>query len=325
MLIKTLPLRRMFSVTLAIWRRLDSDNLALIAAGVAFYAMFALFPGLAALISLWSLWAAPEAVDQQIEMVGRFVPDQAYMLIDEQVDRLIIANDSTLGWAGIVSLLLALWSSRAGVSALIKGLNAVYRERNRPGLHSVLVALGLTAAMIGVALVAIGTVVLLPVILAIFPVGGFTSFLVQAGSWLAVLLALLFGLGILYRYGPNRRAARTPWITPGAVLFLTFWGVVSMLFSSYLANFGNYNEIYGTLGAVVALLMWFFLTAFLVLLGAALNAEIELRTREDSTVGAPKPPGKRGAYVADTIINEAADEAGAAAEIAARDGASQAR
>jgi membrane protein len=113
---------------------------------------------------------------------------------------------------------------------------------------------------------------------------------------------MVFGLGLIYRYGPNRRAAKVPWVSPGAVLAVLVWALGSWAFSLYLANFGRYNEVYGSIGAVVALLMWFYLSALVTLLGAALNAELELRTLPDTTVGPDRPMGERGAYVADTYL-----------------------
>jgi len=283
---------------------LNDSNLGLISAGIAFYGMLAIFPTVAAIIAIWGFFADPGAVREQLETMRGLIPGDAYDIIDQQITSLITANSSTLGWATAISLSAALWSSRAGVAALIRGLNAIYREKNRVGLRQITTAFGVTFLLIGVALVALLSVVILPIVLAVLPLGPITALLIASVRWVVALAVVIGGIGVLYRFGPNRRKARVPWLTPGALVAVVIWGVISYGFSYYLSNFGRYNEIYGALGAVIALLMWLYLSAFSVLLGAALNAELELRTREDSTVGPSRPMGERRAAVADTFVGD---------------------
>ena len=286
----------------AVMTSMDELNFGLISAGVAFYGMLALFPTFGAVVAIWGFFADPGVVEAQLAMLERFVPVDAFSILDEQVHTLVSANSSTLGWTTAISMALALWLSRAGVAALIRGLNAIYRERNRSGLRHIAAAFGVTFLLIGVSIIALGSVVIVPVVLAILPLGPLTQAALSATRWLVVMAVVILGLGVIYRYGPNRRGARAGWLTPGAVLALVIWGVASWGFSYYLANFGQYDRVYGALGAVVALLMWLYISAYVVLLGAALNAELELRTRGDTTVGPDRPIGRRGAYVADTYI-----------------------
>lgn len=283
---------------------LNDSNLGLISAGIAFYGMLAIFPTVAAIIAIWGFFADPGAVREQLETMRGLIPGDAYAIIDQQITSLITANSSTLGWATAISLSAALWSSRAGVAALIRGLNAIYREKNRVGVRQITTAFGVTFLLIGVALVALLSVVILPIVLAVLPLGPITALLIASVRWVVALAVVIVGIGVLYRFGPNRRKARVPWLTPGALVAVVIWGVISYGFSYYLSNFGRYNEIYGALGAVIALLMWLYLSAFSVLLGAALNAELERRTREDSTVGPPRPMGERRAAAADTFIGD---------------------
>lgn len=283
---------------------LNDSNIALISAGIAFYGMLAIFPTVAAIIALWGFFADPNEVYEQLETARGLIPEDAYAILDQQITSLITANSSTLGWATIISLSAALWSSRAGVAALIRGLNAIYREKNRVGIRQIAAAFGVTFLLIGVALVALMSVVILPIVLAILPLGPITALMIASVRWVVALAVVIVGIGVVYRFGPNRRKARVPWLTPGAFVAVAIWGSISYGFSYYLSNFGNYNEVYGTLGAVIALLMWLYLSAFSVLLGAALNAELELRTREDSTVGKPRPMGERRATVADTYVDD---------------------
>lgn len=283
---------------------MNDSNLGLISAGVAFYGMLAIFPSVAAIIAIWGFFADPVDVQAQLELLRGFVPGDAYRILDTQVRSLVTANSSTLGWATIVSLGAAIWSSRAGVAALIRGLNAIYREKNRVGLRQMATAFGVTFLLIGVALVALACVVVLPIVLAILPLGPITTLLLATVRWIVAILVVLTALSVVYRYGPNRRRARAGWLTPGAIVAVILWAAISWSFSYYLSNFGSYNEVYGALGAVVALLMWFYLSAYSVLIGAALNVELELRTAADTTVGTARPLGQREALVADELIEE---------------------
>ncbi len=248
---------------------MDRKNLGLIAAGVAFYAMLALFPGLAAVIALWGVIGDPALVLQEMQRFDGLVPPDVEAVIEGQVAALASADGLSLGWASALSLLLAIWSARAGAAALMQGLNAVYSVPNRGGIAHYARALVLTVALIGVALTALICVVIAPIILALVPFEWATQLILEFGRWGLALLVLLAGFAVVYRLGPNTRVSA---IFPGAVLATLLWAVASVGFSVYLANFGSYNEIYGSIGAVIALLMWLFISAWLVLLGGALNA-----------------------------------------------------
>ncbi|PWJ22060.1 YihY/virulence factor BrkB family protein [Jannaschia seohaensis] len=294
--------RLWWHVAKRVWHQIDERHMFLIAAGVAFYGMLAIFPAIAAVVALWGLFNDPANVLPQLEYYSGIIPDDAYSLLATQVQTLTSAESGALGWASGLSFAVALWSTRAGVAALMMGMNAVYVERNRQGLAHYATALVLTVSLIFVALVAIASIIIAPIIMAFVPLGPVAGFAAEAVRWVVAIAVLLFGAGIIYRYGPNRRGARVGWITPGALLAVALWGVASWGFGIYLSEFGRYSEVYGSIGAVVALLMWLFISAFLLLLGAAVNAELERHTRADSTVGPAKPLGERGAQAADTYI-----------------------
>lgn len=272
---------------LTVWRALkhvlrlmDERNLSLIAAGVAFYGILAIFPGLATVIALWGVIGDPSAVADQMQEFRAVLPQDVFTLIDVQLRALAQADGLTLGWASILSLSLALWSARAGVAALIRGLNAIYNTPNRSGVAHYARALVLTLALIGVAITAIGCVVLAPVALAFIPQGAWSSSGLDAARWAIALTVLMAGFSIIYRFGPNRGNHPSRWVTPGAVFATLCWAGASSGFSLYLTNFGAYNEVYGSIGAVIAMLMWLFISAWLVLLGGALNAELEARATQ---------------------------------------------
>lgn len=249
--------------------------LSLIAAGVAFFGMFAIFPGIAAVIAIFGLVTDPVVVQEQLILLQDLIPAGAYDLFQAQINRLLATSTGTLGWATVVSIGLALWSSRAGVTALMSGLNAIAGQPSRNGFWQIVVALLLTVTLVTLAIVALLLLVVAPIILALIPhfiPGDFSlTWTLELIRWVLALGVLLMGLSVLYRFGPNLRGDRGPWLTIGALVVIVLWVAASAGLSYYLANFGNYNEVYGSIGAVIGLLLWLYVSAYLILLGAALN------------------------------------------------------
>lgn len=256
-------------------RIVAESKLGLISAGVAFFSMLAIFPAVAAVIALFGYFADPQIILGQVQLLAEFVPAEAFDILNAQVRALIAANVSALGWASVISTLAALWSARAGVAALMEGLNATHRADDRGGVGHILASILLTLILVGVALVALAATIVVPILLAVVPLGPFFTLAVGIAKWVISLAVVLFGVGLAYRYGPNRGASRSPWISPGLLLAVALWAAVSVGFSYYIANFASYNRVYGSIGAVIALLMWFYISAYVILLGAALNAELE--------------------------------------------------
>jgi membrane protein len=253
-----------------VWLLSDKTHLGLIAAGIAFFGMFAMFPAIAALIAIFGLVADPMVVETQLATMDEIIPPGAYDLLYDQVHRLVTAQSGTLGWTTVLSLVLALWSARAGVASLVQGLNAIHRIPNRDGIWHNLVSMTLTLSLIAIAMTALTAVVVAPVALALAPEFYSAGWIAESIRWGVALGSLLLALGILYRFGPNGRI-RMAWITPGAVLVIVLWLAASAGFSLYVANFDSYNRIYGSIGAVIALMMWLYISAYLILLGAAVN------------------------------------------------------
>lgn len=262
---------------IAAGKQIASNNLGLIAAGVAFYSMLSVFPALAALIAILSLIANPSVVIVQLEEIRGLMPDAVYNILNTQIVGLVSTSSGTLGWAGLISLVVALWSARAGVGAMMHGLNLVYDQEGRPSLRHYLRALVLTICLLGVGVISLLTVVIAPIFLSFLPLGAFASWVLEILRWVVAVVVIFAGIGLLYRFGPNRKGIVIGWLTPGAIMAGTSWAIMSIGFSYYVANFGNYNEIYGSIGAVIAMLIWLWISSFLVLLGAALNAELEER------------------------------------------------
>ncbi len=246
--------------------------MGLIAAGVAFFGIFSIFPALAAIIAIFGLVSDPELVLTQLALVQDLIPAEAYALIQDQVTRLLGTRSDTLGWATGVSLGIALWSARAGVGALVEGIAAIHGTSDRNGFVHAILALALTLTLIAIAVVALVIVVVAPIALSLIPIHAQIGQILEWFRWSLALFILMAALGLLYRFGPSAGPYhRRRWITPGAFAVVLMWIGMSYGFSYYLANFGSYNEVYGSIGAVIALLMWLYLSAYLVLLGAALN------------------------------------------------------
>lgn len=230
------------------------------------------------------------------------MPDNVLSIVHEQASRIASNSGRALSIGIVAGILVSLWSAMSGVKAMIDALNVIYEQKDGRSLISLnLVALVFTLAGFAAFLLAIAAIVVLPLILSPIGLGSLTETLTRIARWPVLLVVLLIGLAALYRYGTDRRAARWQWVTVGSVFAAVTWIVASFLFSWYLTSFANYNATYGSLGAVVGLMMWLWISAIVVLLGAELNAEIEHQTARNSTIGAEKPLGERGAVMADTV------------------------
>lgn len=264
----------------AVAGRMGDGHFGHVAAGVAFFAMFAVFPGIAAAVAVWGLFADPAVIEGYLTVAERFLPPEARDLIHDQVMGLILAPRAALQWTTVVSFMIALTSARAGVSALVTGLDVVHRSRPRGWLWGWAVDFMLTAALIGALFVALVTIVVVPILLSYVEFGTFEAWLTRILPWGAMFLLVLTCLSILYRFGPNVPGGfRSPWISVGVLVAALAWSAVSIGFSVYLANFNNYNAIYGSIGAVIILMMWLYLSVWAVLLGGAINAELDARMR----------------------------------------------
>ncbi len=277
------------------------DNLTIVAAGVAFYAFVAVVPALAALIAVYGLVADPSTVGHHLESLARVVPREALPLLQEQMIRLT-ADNQAAGIGAIVGVLLAIYASANATKAMISGLNIAYDETEKRGFlrltwHALLLTLGaIVAAVLAVALLAV-----LPSLLGFLPVSQGVETLLNWIRWPFLLGGFMAVLTVLYRYGPSRNDAQWKWVSPGAIVGAVLWLVGSALFSLYVSKFGSYGKTYGPLGAIVVFLLWLYISALTVLVGAEFNSEMERQTKRDTTEGPEKPLGERGANSADTV------------------------
>jgi membrane protein len=287
-----------------LWRtytEMFADRLLSIAGGVAFFVLLAIFPAITALVSGYGLFSNAATIANNLNLLQDVVPDNVLDLIRDQISHIALSG-RTLSIGLVIGILVAFWSAMSGVKAVIDALNVTYEQQEgRSFIKLNLVALAFTLGGFAAFLVSIAAVIVLPLMLSSIGLGSEAATLTRVLRWPALLLALLIGLAVLYRYAPDRRTARWQWVSVGSVFAAVTWLVGSYLFSWYLANFANYNATYGSLGAAVGLMMWLWMSAVVVLLGAELNAEIEHQTARDSTVGKEKPLGSRGAVMADTV------------------------
>jgi membrane protein len=280
---------------------MSDDHVSLVAAGVAFYGLLAVFPAIAAIISIWALIADPQQLAQQIEQISGYLPE-AGSIIKDQATKIASNAGTGVSIAAVGGILFALYSASKGMKALIEGLNMIYDEEEKRGFVGLnLAALGLTFGMVVILIVSLAVIMAAPTLLGSLGLGSTVETLVTWLRWPILFVIIVVSLGLLYRLGPSRDEPRWQWVSWGAVIATVVWLIGSILFSIYVQNFGSYNETYGSLGAVVILLMWFWLSAFIVLMGAELNAEMEHQTARDTTRGPARPMGERGAQVADTV------------------------
>jgi membrane protein len=264
----------LWDFVLRLFRRAEEAELDLIAAGVAFFGFLAIFPAVAAIIAIWGTAFDPAVIHTQTELLKGFLPPQAYDLLIGQVEALLAVPGASLGWTTLLSTLLALWSARAGVAALIRGLNAIHDLPNRRSGHHQLRAVLLTLVLIGLAMGAMIVTVVAPFLINLLPIAIDDAYWLHYANLALGILLLVLAIGIAYQAGPNFPARRLPMISWGLLVAVVLWAAAARGFQIYLANFPSYNRVYGSIGAVAVLLIWLYVSAYAVLLGAAFDAEL---------------------------------------------------
>lgn len=283
-------------------RGIRDTHASIIAAGVAFYGFLALVPALIALVIVYGLVANPADVKDQIASFASAAPRDAQRLLTSQLASITRGAGGGAGIGALIAIAGAIWAASSGMAALDTGLTIVNRETETRGfVKRRLLALVLTVFAVTGVLLTLALVVALPSVLQSIDVGDVGKIAIGLARWVLLAALLLFGLGVIFRYGPQRRRPQWRWITPGAIVAVVVGLAASIGFSIYVTLMGNYNKTYGALGAIIVLLLWLYFMAYAVLFGAALNAELERQTERDTTAGKEQPMGERGAYAADTV------------------------
>jgi len=290
------------------WAETKRDQVPLLAAGVAFYAFVALFPAMIAAVLIYGLVRDPADVQQQVDQLSSALPADAVSLLSTQLKTITATSSTSLGTGLVISIVLALWSASGGVGNVVTAINIAYDEEERRGfVKRKALSLALTLAAIVFVVVTLALVAVVPAVLDDVG-GGPLRWALEAVRWVLLVAAMAFALAFLYKVAPDRDDARFRWVSLGAVVATVIWLIASLGFSLYVDNFGSYNKTYGALAGVVVLLLWLWLTMYVVLLGAEINAEAEQQTVEDTTVGPERPLGTRGAVKADSVPGDEASD-----------------
>ena len=299
---KEVPAKGWKDVFARVKAEMKDDHVTLLSAGIAFYSLLAGVPALVAIISIYALVADPADVSRQVVESLAAAPQEVRNLAEAQLTSIVGESGGGTLIAAIIGILVALWSASAGVGHLMDALNIAYDEQEeRSFIRRKAVALAFTVGAIAFVLVAFALIAVMPAVLADTGLGVVGRILANVLRWVVLLAGMVIGLAILYRFGPDRDEPRWRWTSPGAIVAAVLWIVGSLVFSVYTANFAKYNETYGSLGAIVVVMLWLFLTALVVIVGAELNAELERQTAQDTTAGPSTPIGSRDAEVADTV------------------------
>jgi membrane protein len=302
---KDIPTKGWFQITKRAWAEAKVDQVPLLAAGVAFYSFLSLFPAMIAAVTIYGLVADPATVAKQTEAISDALPSDAASIITDQMKAIAAQPQQSLGLGLIIALALALWSASGGVGNIVSAVNIAYDEEETRGfVKRKGLALAFTLGAILFVVFAVTLIAVTPILLDAFIPDGALHVLLNAARWVGLVIAVAIALAVLYRYAPDRDSPRFAWVSVGAAVATLIWIVASVGFSLYVDNFGSYSKTYGTLAGVAVLMLWLWITAFTVLLGAEINAEAEQQTVQDTTVGEPEPLGQRGAVKADNLPHE---------------------
>lgn len=294
--------RGLRDVVARVKRGVKRDDVSLLAAGVAFFALLALVPTLVALVSLYGLVANPADIERNVNDMLAAAPTEVRDLVRSQLSSIADSSPSGLRLGALVGIAVALWSASSGVKHLMTAINRAYHEDESRGFIKLRgTALALTVVLIALGIAGFVGFVVVPQALGSSGGEGVLRTTLLIARWPLAALVLMAGLALLYRFAPDRDNPRWNWVSTGAVVATILWLLASVAFSIYTANFGNFNETYGSLGAIIVVMLWLYIGAFAVIAGAELNGELEHQTAHDTTEGQPQPRGERNAYVADDI------------------------
>ncbi len=283
-------------------RQVESDDVTLLAAGVAFYGMLALFPTLVALTTIYGLVLDPQRIEEQVRTVSRIAPDAIQQLLVDRMSAIIGNSDHALTVSLVIALAVTLWTASTGMYGLVRAVNRAYNEREtRSFVRLRALSLLLTLGAMLFVVISIALIAVVPATLDLLGLEHGAEIAVVTLRWPLLATMVFVSLAIVYRIAPDRRGPKWRWVSIGSVVATVLWLLGSLGFSLYATHFGSYDRLYGSVGAAVLLLLWLFLSAFCVLLGAEINAEIERQTVRDTTAGPSRPRGDRGAVVADQL------------------------
>lgn len=303
-----IPLCGWLQIAKRVWKQASKDNIQIVSAGVAFYFFLSLFPAIAAFLLLYGLVMSPTEAAEQVQRMEILLPKEAYQLIANFANSLSENASPSLGWGVAFSIVLSIFSTNKGTNALFTGLNIAYNQTDsRPFIRKTLLSLSVTLGTILAGSLLLALVAVVPVISKMLPLPGMTEMILNWLRWPLIVVLSFAILAFLYKVAPYRTNPQWRWVTPGSIVAVLLWMLGSAGFGWYIDSFGAMSKTYGSLAAIVVLMLWFFITAYAILLGAEINGESEYQTVRDSTIGPEKPMGSRGAYHADHVVADDKD------------------
>jgi membrane protein len=303
---RDIPLAGWKEVLKRTWDESWTDNLGLVAAGVAFYGFLALVPMLGGIVMLYGLVAEPSTVVSNMQGLTDILPDDVAAFIGQQLMDVVRTSEQTKGWGLLVAGLVALYGGANGAGAVITALNVAYEEQEKRSLlHFYAVAVSIAVVAVLLALAGLAATTAVAALRELMPnASPLTIALGKGAAYVGLTFAAAAVAATLYRYAPSRHHAQWKWLTAGSLFTAVSWVLFTLGFGFYVTNVTDYDATYGSLGAIIALLTWMYLTAYVFVFGAELNRELEHQTDEDTTVGPKEPMGKRGAWAADHVAGE---------------------
>ncbi|HEX8654084.1 MAG TPA: YihY/virulence factor BrkB family protein [Allosphingosinicella sp.] len=305
-----LPPRAWKEVAVATWKEAGEDNLALVAAGVAFYAFLAFVPLLSAFVLTYGIVAEPSSVMHHMQALTSVMPQNAAEIVGDQLMSMTETGGGQKGFALVVAIAIALYGATKGATSIMTALNIAYDvEESRGFVRKTLLSFVMTGGALLTLFLAVLAVSASNAAEELLPsLSGVTHAAIKAVFWLIAGAAVVLLLAVIYRYGPDRPDAPWRWITPGSAFAAFGWLAATAGFGVYVSNFGNYNATYGSLGAVIVFLTWLYLSAYIVLLGAELNSELEERAAAQPVrhEAPPREPTARPAATVAPALGEVA-------------------
>lgn len=306
---KQIPKKGWKDIGLRVKDQLIKDHIPIVSAGIGFFFFLAIFPAIAATLSIYGLLMNPAEVSQQMNQLADVLPGQAHQIISDILERQSEKSGTSLGWSLVLSILFSLWTANIGTRAVFQGLNITYNQKDKRGfIKTSGVTLLFTIGGIIIGFLAIAIVVAFPALIDRIGLPSNLEIMIQLLRWPILALIFMLSLSVVYKVAPYRTSPKFRWSSWGAVVATLLWLIGSLLFNLYVSNFSTFDSTYGSFAAVIILMLWFFLTAFIILLGAEINAEMEHQTSKDTTTGKDKPMGERGAYHADHVAGEDSED-----------------
>ncbi|VWX58402.1 YihY/virulence factor BrkB family protein [Sphingorhabdus sp. 109] len=299
------PLKAWWVILKRLYVMNDFHNLPLLAAGVAFFAFLAFVPLIAVIVLLYGLVGDPDTVTRSIDQLSPILPSAVLSILREQLLSIVNTSKTAQGVGLALALLVSTYGAMRAANAMMKALNIIYEEHETRNIFvTTLVGAQITIGMAGVAVVGLAAISIFTYISNFLQgyVGDAALIFLKLAIWVTAGFLVSFTFGLFFRYAPDRRPAKWRWLSLGSVAATLLWLAITVGFGYYAANISDYNATYGSLAAVVIFLMWLFLSAYSVLIGAEINAETERQTFQDSTIGKDRPIGERGAVMADTVL-----------------------